>query len=91
MTNYDYNKVMSKVRIAELKAHLSQQLRKVRRGQILTVLDRDTPIAQIVPCDAGVTLEVRQATRNPKDLRLPPPPSRATDSLNLLRQDRSSR
>jgi len=43
---------MKKVGIADLKERLSEHLRKVRRGQTLTVLDRETPIARIVPFDA---------------------------------------
>lgn len=43
--------VMESVRIADLKAHLSEYLRAVRRGQILTVLDRDRAVARIVPYD----------------------------------------
>jgi prevent-host-death family protein len=40
---------MKQVRIAELKSHLSEHLRAVRRGQTITVLDRETPIAEIIP------------------------------------------
>ena len=40
---------MSHVGIAELKARLSEHLRVVRNGGTLTVLDRDTPLARIVP------------------------------------------
>jgi len=91
MTTHGHNEVMSKVRIAELKAHLSKHLRSVRGGRTLTILDRDTPIARIVPYDADSPLEVRRATRKPSDLRLPPPPSAPTDSLSVLLQDRASR
>jgi len=91
MTIHDHNQVMNEVGIADLKAHLSQYLRKVRSGRTLTVLDRDTPIAQIVPVDAEAPLELRRATRKPSDLRLPPPPTRPTDSLSVLLQDRASR
>jgi prevent-host-death family protein len=91
MTTHDHNEVMKKVGIADLKAHLSEHLRKVRRGQTLTVLDRDTPVARIVPYDAEPPLEVRRATRMPVDLRLPPPPSRPTDSLTALLEDRAKR
>jgi len=87
----DHNKVMSKVGIADLKAHLSQHLRKVRAGRTLTVVDRDTPVAQIIPYDAETPLEVRRATRKPSTLRLPPPASKPTDSLSALLQDRASR
>jgi prevent-host-death family protein len=53
---------MSDVGIAELKARLSEHLRTVRNGGTLTVLDRDTPIARIVPY-AAPGLEIRKATR----------------------------
>ena len=82
---------MSKVRIADLKAHLSEHLRKVRGGRTLTVLDRQTPIARIVPYHAEEPLEIRRATRKPSDLRLPPRPRTRTDSLTVLLQDRASR
>jgi prevent-host-death family protein len=82
---------MSKVGIADLKAHLSEHLRKVRGGRTITVLDRDTPVAQIVPYEAAPPLEVRRATRKARDLRTPPPPAKATDSLSVLLRDRASR
>ena len=82
---------MSRVGIADLKAHLSRHLRRVRSGRTLTVLDRNTPVAQIVPYATEAALEVRTALRKPADLRLPPPPSSATDSLSVLLQDRASR
>ena len=91
MTIYDHNEVMSRVGIADLKAHLSEHLRKVRGGRTITVLDRDTPVAKIVPYEAAAPLEVRRATRKPGDLRMPPPPSRPTDSLSALLRDRASR
>ena len=82
---------MSKVGIADLKANLSRHLRKVRQGHTLTVLDRETPVAQIVPYDAEGPLEVRRATRKPLDLRIPLAPARPTDSLSVLLADRASR
>jgi len=74
------------VRIAELKSRLSEHLRSVRNGRTLTVLDRDTPIAPIVPY-AAEPLEVRPATRRLRDLELPPPPASPTDSLAVLLED----
>lgn len=82
---------MSKVGIAELKAHLSEHLRKVRGGRTITVLDRDTPVAQIVPYGTGAPLEVRKATRKPSELRLPRRPAAPIDSLSALLHDRSAR
>jgi prevent-host-death family protein len=91
MTTDDHNQVMSKVGIADLKAHLSQHLRRVRGGRTITVFDRDTPVAQIVPYDVATALEIRRATRRPGELRLPPPLAKATDSLTVLLQVRASR
>ncbi len=91
MTTHDHNQVMSRVGIADLKAHLSQHLRRVRSGRTITVVDRDTPVAKIVPYDAETPLAVRRATRKPGDLRVPPPTQGSTDSLSVLLRDRASR
>jgi prevent-host-death family protein len=40
---------MKRVKIAELKDHLSQHLRDVERGNEVEVTDRDRPIARIIP------------------------------------------
>jgi prevent-host-death family protein len=81
---------MSDVGIAELKARLSEHLRSVRNGGTLTVLDRDTPIARIVPY-AAQPLEIRKAKRRLRDLKLPPKPAKRTDSAALLVEDRRRR
>jgi len=90
LTCRDYNMVMKAVRVAELKARLSEHLRSVRNGSTLTVLDRDTPIARIVPY-ATQTIDIRKATRRLRDLKLPPRPSKPTDSLAVLLDDRRRR
>lgn len=81
---------MSDVRIADLKARLSEHLRSVRNGGTVTVLDRDTPVARIVPYTAQL-LEIRKAKRRLRDLRLPAKPSKRTDSVALLVEDRRRR
>jgi prevent-host-death family protein len=81
---------MKAVGIADLKARLSEHLRSVRKGRPITVMDRDTPVARIVPVGEE-PLEVRRATRQAGTLKVPPKPARATDSLALLLQDRSRR
>jgi antitoxin (DNA-binding transcriptional repressor) of toxin-antitoxin stability system len=43
---------MKRVRIAELKDRLSEHLRAVEGGTEVEVLDRDRPIARIVPLPA---------------------------------------
>ena len=81
---------MRDVRIADLKARLSEHLRTVRNGGTLRVLDRDTPVARIVPYTAQ-PLEIRKAKRRLRDLKLPPRPARRTDSVALLVEDRRRR
>lgn len=78
------------VGIADLKARLSAHLGAVRKGRSLTVLDRGTPVARIIPY-GGEVLEVRRASRRPANLVLPPAPARKTDSLALLLDDRQRR
>ena len=86
---------MKTVRIAELKARLSEYLRSVRRGPILTVTDRDTPIAQIIPYDGGpAPLTVRHPLPDATklaSLRMPPPLALRTDVVKLLSQERGDR
>lgn len=81
---------MKAVGIADLKARLSEHLKSVRKGRTITVLDRDTPIALIVPVAAD-GLEVQRATRSPRDLTIPAPLPRPTDSLAVLLDDRARR
>jgi antitoxin (DNA-binding transcriptional repressor) of toxin-antitoxin stability system len=92
MTIDDYDMVMNDVRIADLKSRLSEHLRKVRAGRTLRVLDRDTPIARIVPwVEAGAGLQVRKPLPGAPELRrvsLPPPLRTKTDIVELLLDER---
>ena len=92
VTIRDWIMVMETVRIADLKARLSEHLRKVRRGQTLTVLDRDRAIARIVPYDAERRpLTVRSPRPGAPPLRrvsLPPALRLKVDVLALLAEER---
>jgi prevent-host-death family protein len=44
---------MKVARIAELKNNLSRYLEYVRAGDTVTILDRDEPVAQIIPTSKG--------------------------------------
>jgi prevent-host-death family protein len=83
---------MSTVRIADLKAHLSEHLRKVRAGRSLTILDRDTPIARIVPWDRATnSLKTRPPLPGAPTLqkvKLPPPLQIDVDVVRLLLEER---
>ena len=52
---------MKTVRIAELKSRLSAYLRAVRNGETIAVLDRETPVAQIVPVRERLALRIRKS------------------------------
>jgi prevent-host-death family protein len=96
MTRSDYHVTMKDtVGIAELKARLSEYLRRVRRGAHITVLDRDTPVAQIEPVAAAPTaLTVRHPSPDaprPGNVRFPAPLKLRTDVLQLLAHERGAR
>lgn len=77
------------VKVAELKARLSAYLRTVRRGHPLTVCDRDTPVARLVPVGAPAEgLTSRQPLRPLHQVPLPPPLGRPLDSLAALLEER---
>jgi prevent-host-death family protein len=48
-----YDSYVLRVRISELKNQLSRYLRAVRRGEEVEVLDRDVPIARILPISSS--------------------------------------
>lgn len=85
---------MKSVRIAELKTRLSEYLRAVRNGETIAVLDRETPVAQIVPVHKRVALQIRKpaaGTPPPNRVRLPKPLKLDVDIVDLLRDERQSR
>ncbi len=91
MTIYGHNMVMKQVRIAELKSRLSEYLRAVRRGETIAVLDRETPVAQIVPVPGQAALRVRKpAPGTPAPNRIPrPKPAKVNvDIVKLLLEER---
>jgi prevent-host-death family protein len=94
MTTYDYVMTMTTVRIAELKSRLSSYLQQVRRGHPVIVLDRDTPVARIVPFEgdsSNLTVRTPRAGRHLlRAVRLPPPLPIRGDILALLREERQS-
>jgi len=84
---------MSKsVRIAELKTNLSAYVRRVKRGETVTVMDRDTPVAKLVPIDASSSpLRVRRARKAFSEARMPPPLKTRSDIVELLIEERGDR
>ena len=92
-TRYGHREVMKQVRIAELKSHLSQYLRAVRGGQTITVIDRETPVAHIVPIRDRAMLKIRKpppGTPPPNRIPLPKPLKISIDVVDLLLEERQS-
>jgi prevent-host-death family protein len=83
--------VMNSVGIAELKAKLSEYLHLVRRGRSITVHDRNTPIARIVPIESAQSkLLVRRPMGRTRfaAIPLPPPFDSEIDVVELLLEER---
>ena len=82
---------MREVRIAELKSRLSEYIRAVRNGETISVLDRETPVAQIVPVRDRVALRVRKpapGAPRPNRVKLPKPLKLDVDIVDLLLEER---
>lgn len=86
---------MTQVKIADLKSHLSAYLKKVRHGDEILVLDRETPIAKLIPISASKPqLQIIRAKKPYaaiRDVVLPPPPQKSFDVLKYLEEERKDR
>ena len=84
---------MKKTGVADLKARLSEHLRAVRKGEEVVVMDRETPIARIVPYKTSGAFRVREPLRTygrPFDVPMPPPLELTGDPVDWLLEDRNS-
>ena len=93
MTTSSHTVTMKQVRVAELKARLSEYLRAVKRGETIAVLDRDTPVAEIVPIRNRTALRVRKpapGTPPPNRVPLPKPAKLNVDVVQLLLEERQA-
>ena len=84
---------MKQVRIADLKARLSEHLRAVRAGESIAVLDRNTAIAQLIPVRESHTLRVRKPAPGVPSLhgiKVPKRSRLSVDVVQLLLEERQS-
>ncbi len=60
---------MKTITISFFKAHISEQLRKMRKGARIVISDRDTPIAEVVPyrSDSAPKVTIREPRLTPFD------------------------
>jgi len=82
---------MKEVGIAELKARLSEYIRAVHGGETISVLDRQTPVAQIVSVQERPVLRIRKPAAGappPNRVRLPKPLTLNVDIVQLLLDER---
>ena len=81
----------TRVGIAELKAHLSEYVKRARAGETIVVYDRDTPVVELRPL--GADLPIRRPTRPISDLLdIEPVKTKfPVDVVALLREDRDQR
>jgi prevent-host-death family protein len=85
---------MKRIKIAELKDHLSQHLREVERGNEVEITDRGRPIARIVPVRrAGPSLVLLPPKRPFSSVRSRrhAPARWAIGSIELLLEERQQR
>ncbi|MGP6192617.1 MAG: type II toxin-antitoxin system Phd/YefM family antitoxin [Vulcanimicrobiaceae bacterium] len=87
--------------IREVKAHLSELLRDVKRGQAWIITERGMPVAKLVPvAESGTSLAERLRRLEeagllepaPREVRTVPPPLRIEPEFaqQCLRKDRGA-
>jgi prevent-host-death family protein len=85
---------MSDVSIADLKARLSHYVRIARSGRTVTVLNRDVPVARLVPVEekpAGLAVTPpKPGSPPPGKVKLPPRLRTRRDIVALLLEERQS-
>lgn len=88
----------SNIGIAELKAHLSEYVRAAQKGEEITIKDRQTPIAKLVPIEQPEMIgKIRRATRSVAevqrmlDARPAEPPIPRAAFERILEEERADR
>ena len=81
------------VKIAQLKAHLSEYLREVKTGHEIVINDRDHPVAKLVPFEQPARKPLLQMTKARKPggigkLKFKPLLAPGVDPLEFLLADR---
>jgi prevent-host-death family protein len=85
---------MKRIKIAELKDHLSEHLRAVERGAVVEVTDRSRPIARIIPIrEPRRRVAVVPAVRSFAELKRKryPAANWPVDVVELLLEERGKR
>jgi prevent-host-death family protein len=76
---------LTTISVSDLKTHLSAELKRVRAGTVLTVVDHRHPVAQLIPMDDGELFVSEAAARYEyRDLA----PLMKNDPLRALEEER---
>lgn len=82
---------METISVSKLKAHLSAELKKVKAGATITILDHNHPVAKIVPVEPELEpLEMIEATRK-FECRTFPPILEKGSIMKTLEEERADR
>ena len=83
---------MKTITISFFKAHISELLKKVRKGARIVISDRDTPIAEVLPYRSGPAPKVTIREPRLAPLAIPKSSIRINhDPLEYLMEDRNLR
>ena len=80
---------MKRLSVSYLKAHLSAELKAVQAGETVVIMDRDHPVARLVPLEDENGIEIREPLQAFGFER--PVPLVSGGSLELLFEDRGRR
>lgn len=86
---WSYSDHMTKASVSYLKAHLSAELKAVRAGETVVVMDRNHPVARLVPAEESGGVVVREPLKPFGFQR--PVPLVSGGSLAALLEDRGRR
>jgi prevent-host-death family protein len=79
---------METISISKLKAHLSEEIKKVRKGARIIVLDHNHPVAVLIPTDTeGLFVSEARSGYGYIDLK----PLTTRDPIDVLEEERSDR
>lgn len=81
---------METISISKLKAHLSAEIKKVRQGATLIVMDHNHPVAQIMPVTEDEALFVKEAEKKFDYKKLPPLMDKS-ELEKILEEDRADK
>jgi antitoxin (DNA-binding transcriptional repressor) of toxin-antitoxin stability system len=84
---------MKSAKISQFKAELSKYLRYIRRGEEVLILDRETPLARVIPFKQEEDLIIEEALDEADKLFKMRPKSipGLEDSLKFLWEERGDR